>query len=49
MNDQKLKPFVVPLSVVTVLLAVVLFNSIERPKSDRRQADPVPVASANKQ
>ena len=45
MNDQKKNPFVVPLSVVTLLLTVVFFASIERPKSESRKLPPGPEAS----
>jgi formylglycine-generating enzyme required for sulfatase activity len=46
MHDQRMKPFVVPLSVVTLLLAAVLFYSLERPESDIRTSQQEPAVSS---
>ncbi|MFM7056829.1 MAG: formylglycine-generating enzyme family protein [Planctomycetota bacterium] len=45
MNAHRKTPFVVPTAVVTLLLTVVLFFSIERPTSDSRTSAQKPQAS----
>lgn len=44
MNAPKTKPIVVPLAVVTLLLTVVVFCSIERPQPDSRTSQLEPAA-----